>query len=300
VDIPHLSLTFPVEVPAPPPPAAPLRLPSQPVPTDKRQRQREGRQARQEELRRAQQRRQQRRRYAIIGVVIVGFLVAFYFLTRSSSSKKKVSTSPTTSTSVHTSTSVQKAVAVIPAPANVGCPKPDGSSPHYTRFSSAPPMCIDPAKKYTATIQTDVGTITASLDPVAAPKTANNFAFLAGYHYFDGIVFHRVVPEFVIQGGDPTGTGSGGPGYTFADELPKAGAYKIGSLAMANSGPNTNGSQFFIITGQQGTSLPPSYSLFGQVTGGGDVMTKINADGAADPSPPKVLHRMVKVTVTQS
>ena len=83
-------------------------------------------------------------------------------------------------------------------------------------------------------------------------------------------------------------------------ELPKAGAYKIGSLAMANSGPNTNGSQFFIITGQQGTSLPPSYSLFGQVTGGGDVMTKINADGAADPSPPKVLHRMVKVTVTQS
>ena len=161
-------------------------------------------------------------------------------------------------------------------------------------------MCIDPAKKYTATIQTDVGTITASLDPVAAPKTANNFAFLAGYHYFDGIIFHRVVPQFVIQGGDPTGTGSGGPGYQFADELPKAGAYKIGSLAMANSGPNTNGSQFFIITGQQGTSLPPNYSLFGQVTGGGDVMTKINADGAADPNPPKVLHHMVKVTVTQS
>jgi cyclophilin family peptidyl-prolyl cis-trans isomerase len=264
------------------------------VPTDKRQRQREGRQARQEELRRAQQRRQQRRRYAIIGVVIVGFLVAFYFLTRSSSSKKKVSTSTTTSTSV------QKAVAVIPAPANVGCPKPDGSSPHYTKFSSAPPMCIDPAKKYTATIQTDAGTITASLDPVAAPKTANNFYFLAGYHYFDGIVFHRVVPDFVIQGGDPTGTGSGGPGYTFADELPKAGAYKIGSLAMANSGANTNGSQFFIITGQQGVSLPPNYSLFGQVASGTDVMAKISADGAADPNPPKVLHRMVKVTVTQS
>jgi cyclophilin family peptidyl-prolyl cis-trans isomerase len=275
------------------------------VPTDKRQRQREGRQARQEELRRAQQRRQQRRRYAIIGVVIVLFLVVFYFLTRGSSSKKKVSTN-TSSTAASTTTqsgpttSVQKAVAVIPAPANVGCPKLDGSSPHYTKFSSAPPMCIDTTKKYTATIQTDVGTITASLDPTAAPKTANNFVFLAGYHYFDGIVFHRVVPAFVIQGGDPTGTGRGGPGYTFADELPKSGAYKIGSLAMANSGPNTNGSQFFIITGQQGTSLPPNYSLFGQVTSGGDALTKINTDGAADPNPPKVIHRMVKVTITES
>ncbi len=271
------------------------------MPTDKRQRQREGRQARQEELRRAQQRRQQRRRYAIIGVVIVGFLVAFYFLTRSSSSsKKKASTNTSSTTAASTPTSGQKAVAIIPAPANVGCPKPDGTSPHYTKFSSPPPMCIDPTKKYTASIQTDVGTITAALDPVAAPKTANNFFFLAGYHYFDGIIFHRVVPEFVIQGGDPTGTGQGGPGYQFADELPKAGAYKIGSLAMANSGPNTNGSQFFIITGQQGTSLPPNYSLFGQVQSGGDVMTKINADGAADPNPPKVVHRMVKVTVTQS
>jgi cyclophilin family peptidyl-prolyl cis-trans isomerase len=187
-----------------------------------------------------------------------------------------------------------------PAPANIGCPKPDGSSPDYTKFQNPPPTCIDPTKKYAATIQTDVGTITVSLDPVAAPKTVNNFVFLAGYHYFDGIVFHRVVPNFVIQGGDPTGTGTGGPGYVFPDELPNSGAYKIGSLVMANSGPNTNGSQFFIITGQQGVSLPPNYSLFGQVTSGTDVIAKVNADGAADPNPPSVIHRMVQVTITES
>jgi cyclophilin family peptidyl-prolyl cis-trans isomerase len=272
------------------------------VPTDKRQRQREGRQARQAELRRAQQRKQQRRRYAIIGVVVLLLLGVFYFATRGSSSKKKNVSANASSTTVApgVSTTVQRAVAVLPAPANVGCPTLGGTSPHYTKFTSAPPMCIDPKKSYTATIQTDVGTITAKLDPVAAPKTTNNFVFLAGYHFFDGIIFHRVVPQFVIQGGDPTGTGSGGPGYQFADELPKAGAYKIGSLAMANSGVNTNGSQFFIITGQQGVSLPANYSLFGQVSAGGDVMTKINADGAADPNPPKVIHRMIKVTITEA
>jgi cyclophilin family peptidyl-prolyl cis-trans isomerase len=279
------------------------------VPTDKRLRQREGRQARQAELRRTQQRKQQRRRYAIIGVVVVVLLGVFYFATRGSSKKKtnvSANASSTTAapggstTQPGPATTVQKAVAVIPAPANVGCPKLDGSSRHYTKFSIPPPMCINPTKKYTATIQTDVGTITATLDTTAAPKTANNFVFLGGYHFFDGIIFHRVVPGFVIQGGDPTGTGGGGPGYEFADELPKAGAYKIGSLAMANSGPNTNGSQFFIITGQQGVTLPPNYSLFGQVATGTDVMTKIDADGAADPNPPKVTHRMVKVTITEA
>ena len=108
-----------------------------------------------------------------------------------------------------------------------------------------------------------------------------------------------MIPGFVAQGGDPQGTGSGGPGYAFADELPKAGAYKIGSVAMANSGPNTNGSQFFVITGDQGASLPPSYSLFGAVTDGMDVVKKIEADG--DPSgKPKTVHRMVKVTIEES
>ena len=159
-------------------------------------------------------------------------------------------------------------------------------------------------KTYTATIQTDVGNIVVKLDQKKAPKTANNFVFLADYHFFDGIVFHRVLPGFVDQGGDPQGTGSGGPGYSFADELPQPADYKAGSLAMANSGANTNGSQFFILVsdaaGQQlvqAVGGKANYSLFGQVTSGMDVVTKINNDGAADPSPPKVLHRMVKVTI---
>jgi cyclophilin family peptidyl-prolyl cis-trans isomerase len=267
-----------------------------------------------EELRRAQLKSQKRRRYISIAVVVAVMFVAFLFLTGqfSGSKKKKVatSTSPTTAagatatTAGGPTTTSNNAVPVLAAPANVGCPKPDGSSPHYTKFTAAPPNCIDATKTYTATIQTDVGNIVVKLDQKKAPKTANNFVFLADYHFFDGIVFHRVLPGFVDQGGDPQGTGSGGPGYSFADELPQPADYKAGSLAMANSGANTNGSQFFILVsdaaGQQlvqAVGGKANYSLFGQVTSGMDVVTKINNDGAADPSPPKVLHRMVKVTI---
>ena len=107
----------------------------------------------------------------------------------------------------------------------------------------------------------------------------NNFVFLARYHYFDGIVFHRIIPGFVLQGGDPQGTGTGGPGYRFEDELPKPGRYELGSLAMANAGPNTNGSQFFVISGPDGMRLPPLYSLFGQVVSGLEVVAAIDALG---------------------
>ena len=143
------------------------------------------------------------------------------------------------------------------------------------QWASEPAMVIDPAKRYTAEMQTSMGTMTIALDPVAAPKTVNNFVFLAREGYYDGVVFHRIIQGFVIQGGDPTGTGRGGPGYRFADELPKAGRYEIGSLAMANAGPNTNGSQFFIISGPSGAGLPPSYSLFGKVVKGLDVVDQI-------------------------
>ncbi|HET7720168.1 MAG TPA: peptidylprolyl isomerase, partial [Acidimicrobiales bacterium] len=120
------------------------------------------------------------------------------------------------------------------------CPAADGSSPKTTKFSGPPPMCIDPSKRYTATMVTNKGTMTIELDPVAAPKTVNNFVVLARYHYYDDVTFHRIIPGFVIQGGDPQGTGMGGPGYRFEDELPRPGRYEIGSLAMANAGPNTN------------------------------------------------------------
>ena len=112
-------------------------------------------------------------------------------------------------------------------------------------------MGIDPAKRYTATIDTSLGEIVIALDALKAPKTVNNFVFLAAHHYYDGVIFHRIINGFMCQGGDPTGTGRGGPGYKFDDELPEAGEYQIGSVAMANAGPNTNGSQFFLIVGPE-------------------------------------------------
>ena len=141
------------------------------------------------------------------------------------------------------------------------------------------------------------GEFTVDLDASKAPKTVNNFVFLARYHFFDGITCHRIIPGFVVQCGDPTGTGSGGPGYSFDDELPAAGAYQLGSLAMANSGPNTNGSQFFIITGDNGVALPPQYSLFGQVMNGFDTAVKAmeaeGTPGAGTPKSPVVIQKVV-------
>ena len=268
-----------------------------------------------EELRLAQQQARKRRQYLAMGGVVVVLVGAFFLFRNHGSSKKKVSTTATTVGAGATTTAPAGTattappvtVPVIAAPANVGCPNLDGSSPHYTKFSAAPSTCIDPAKTYTATLQTDVGNIVVKLDQKKAPKTANNFVFLTGYHFFDGIAFHRVLPGFVDQAGDPTGTGSGGPGYSFADELPQPADYKAGSLAMANSGPDTNGSQFFILVSDQaGQQLvqavggKASYSLFGQVTTGLDVVQKINNDGAADPSPPKVVHKIVKATIAVS
>jgi cyclophilin family peptidyl-prolyl cis-trans isomerase len=179
------------------------------------------------------------------------------------------------------------------------CPPAGGSEQQVRTFTAEQPMCIDPAKTYTAKVETTKGTFTVTLDAARAPKTVNNFVTLARWRYFDGIGFHRVVPGFVIQGGDPEGTGTGGPGYTFADELPQAGEYQIGSLAMANAGPNTNGSQFFVITGEAGAGLPPSYSLFGKVTEGMDVVMAIDALGQGD-GPPSEPVTMTKVTITES
>ena len=165
------------------------------------------------------------------------------------------------------------------------CPPADGSAPKTQRFDGPPPMCIDLSKRYTARMVTSMGEMSIALDALGAPRPVNNFVVLARYHYFEGIVFHRVIPGFVVQGGDPTGTGRGGPGYRFEDELPKAGRYEIGSVAMANAGANTNGSQFFLISGPQGTRLPPQYSLFGKIVTGLDVLAAIEAVGSPSGTP---------------
>jgi cyclophilin family peptidyl-prolyl cis-trans isomerase len=134
-------------------------------------------------------------------------------------------------------------------------------------------------------METTKGTLVIALDPLAAPRTVNSFVFLARQGYYDGVAFHRIIPGFVVQGGDPTGTGAGGPGYRFDDELPPPGRYSVGSLAMANAGPNTNGSQFFIVCGPSGASLPPSYSLFGQVIKGLEVVAALEAVGTRSGKP---------------
>jgi cyclophilin family peptidyl-prolyl cis-trans isomerase len=178
-------------------------------------------------------------------------------------------------------------------------PNADGSSPQRQKFAAEPEMIIDPSKTYTATMVTSKGSMELLLDPLGAPKTVNSFVYLARWHYFDGIVFHRIIPGFVLQGGDPTGSGAGGPGYRFDDELPKPGRYELGSLAMANAGPNTNGSQFFVISGPDGMRLPPLYSHFGKVVKGLDVVATINDIGTPSGKPREDVV-IQSVTITES
>ncbi len=143
------------------------------------------------------------------------------------------------------------------------------------QYPAPPAMTIDSAKKYTATFDTSAGKIVCELFAKDAPATVNNFVFLAKEKFYDGTKFHRVINDFMVQGGDPTASGSGGPGYKFADEVknnPRK--HKVGSLSMANAGPNTNGSQFFI-THIATDWLDGKHTVFGQVTTGQDVVNKI-------------------------
>jgi cyclophilin family peptidyl-prolyl cis-trans isomerase len=148
-------------------------------------------------------------------------------------------------------------------------------TPNAKQWNSPPEMAIDPEKSYTAVFKTDKGGLTIQLFADKAPKTVNNFVFLARQGFYDGTTFHRVIKDFMAQGGDPTGTGSGGPGYQFEDEFhPDLRHNKPGILSMANAGPNTNGSQFFI-THVPTDWLDDKHSVFGQLTDGMDVLLAI-------------------------
>jgi cyclophilin family peptidyl-prolyl cis-trans isomerase len=146
------------------------------------------------------------------------------------------------------------------------------------QYDKAPSMTIDKQKKYTAEVETNRGNFTIELFADKAPLTVNNFVFLANKGFYNGVKFHRIVKDFMIQTGDPLGNGTGGPGYKFADELPPAEKYAAGIVAMANSGPNTNGSQFFICNGKDSESLNnnPNYTVFGKINEGMDVILKIS------------------------
>ncbi len=152
----------------------------------------------------------------------------------------------------------------------------EGDEMPSKQYSQPPAMAIDPARTYTATLDTNKGAIEVEFFPADAPKTVNNFVCLARDGYYDNTPFHRIVQGFVIQGGDPTGTGSGSPGYRFEDE-PIARDYERGTLAMANAGPNTNGSQFFIVLEDLRGQLPKNYTIFGRVTAGQEVVDQIAA-----------------------
>lgn len=147
------------------------------------------------------------------------------------------------------------------------------------QYSAPPAMQIDPAKTYTATIKTSMGDIVVELFAKDAPKTVNNFVFLSREKFYDGVIFHRIIKNFMIQTGDPKGDGTGGPGYRFEDELPVKRSYDPGIVAMANAGKNTNGSQFFICNGTSCKNLDqmPNYTQFGKVVAGMDVVQKLSS-----------------------
>lgn len=166
------------------------------------------------------------------------------------------------------------------------------------QWNTQPAMVIDPKKKYTATISTDNGDMVIELFADKTPKTVNNFVFLAREGFYDGTIFHRVISDFMVQGGDPTGTGRGGPGYRFEDEFhPSLRHNKPGILSMANAGPGTNGSQFFITHGPT-PHLDGKHAVFGQVTNGMKVLMSIPPRDPQRPEYPGV--KINSITITES
>lgn len=153
-----------------------------------------------------------------------------------------------------------------------------------------PTPTVEKGETASVTMETSEGTFVIVLDTENDPVTANNFAYLTEEGFYDGLGFHRIVPDFVIQGGDPTGTGSGGPGYSVVETPPKSTTYPVGTVAMAKTGaeaPGTSGSQFFIVTGAQGSSLTPDYSIAGTVSEGLEVVKRIGELGSASEQPTK-------------
>jgi cyclophilin family peptidyl-prolyl cis-trans isomerase len=278
---------------------------------EKRQRKKENARAARAEREAALKRRKRNRTIvtvASVAVVFVGLVLLINLIT-GDNGKKKVAADSTTTVSSPASTTTPTTASPAAYPA--GCVSTVPKTSTKPTFKSAPPMTIDPAKKYVATFDTTCGKFEVTLNPKDAPKTVNSFVFLAKQGFYDGLTFHRVAKDFVIQGGDPKGDGTGGPGYNLPTE-PPANGYKKGSVAMANSGPDTTGSQFFVTLTDQGAqglgAAPPYlYSALGDVTKGMDVVDKLGSlynkdQNPGDPSSQKtaVPLYMFKVTVAES
>jgi peptidyl-prolyl cis-trans isomerase B (cyclophilin B) len=251
----------------------------------------------------AERRRRERlrkRRQRILAVVVAaavalaGLGVAAYgFILNKPAKKPAVSATATPRPSI--------------TPGGVACSGsvPKAAEVEKKTYKNAPKMMIDPDKSYRATVKTSCGTIVFELDQKLAPNTVNSFVFLARQHFYDGLIFHRIHKDFVVQGGDPTGSGSGGPGYQTVDAPPKDAKYSVGVVAMAKGGDEaagTSGSQFFIVIGKD-AELPPDYAIIGMVVRGQEVAEAIGAlpieGGATDGRPAQTVY-FEKVTIKAS
>ena len=288
-----------------------------------------------EAKRKEQKRRQLLRRGATVVAVAAVVLVSVLLITRGSPSPPTTTTTTTSTLPQHKVTAAEIAAinvenqrlkgiitieelaaiahrAALQAHANrvavaAGCPKSTSSRANTLTFAKAPRMTITKTASYRAVISTTAGKFTVTLDPKTAPISVNNFVFLARHGFYNCVIFHRVIPLFMNQTGDPTGTGAGGPGYTIPNENPQAASnslyqYPPGSVAMANTGaPHSGGSQFFIVTGTGGENLPASYALFGHVTSGLNVAATINGMGNANRNangvPPIVTNRILSIKI---
>ncbi|HWD72510.1 MAG TPA: peptidylprolyl isomerase [Actinomycetota bacterium] len=277
----------------------------------KRARKKEGRQARIEAEKKAAARRRTRNRNIGLGVVLVlllGYVALNQLLGKP---KKKVSTTtPPAATATVTSSATPSGspsapAAVNPAAAAAACSTTKPPRGGTVSQTAAPPMTVSPSKTYTATMVTSCGTVVVALDAKDSPNTVNSFVYLAGKGFYDGLTFHRVAKDFAVQGGDPAGTGGGGPGYSVQDNVPAGVTYTAGTVAMAKTQTEpsgTAGSQFFIVpTAGAAPNYTLDYAILGHVTSGLDVVAKINALApASGDGPPTQPVYIDKITVTSS
>ena len=247
------------------------------MPTDKRQRKRSGREARLEAERAAARAAARRRKLITAVAAVVAVFAVLLVLSQTGGDDDEAATTDTAGTADTAGADPPAEEVAAAAFGDTPCAPDEKPAETTLAFDSQFQDCLEDGVDYAAEVQTADGTFTIDLLEEEAPATVNNFVNLARSGFYDGSTFHRVIEGFVAQGGDPVGqpAGRGGPGYAVTDELPDAGAYEVGSVAMANSGPDTQGSQFFVVTGDQGVALPPQYSLFGDVTEGMEVVMAI-------------------------
>jgi peptidyl-prolyl cis-trans isomerase B (cyclophilin B) len=273
------------------------------VPSEKRARQRAAREARLAAEAKAQKRRRQYRNVIVVGVILV-VVVGIVYLVSGNNNKKKPASASSTTTTVAKTTDAKAQVAANKVAAAAGCPASPSTRVNTQSYSSAPPDTINTGMLYSATVKTTVGTFTIALDAKSATNTVNSFVFLADKGYYNCNIFHRVVPGFVDQTGDPTGAGTGTPGYSIPLEAVPT-SYATGDVAMGTSPATGVGSQWFIVAPGGSAQLDGDiasggYPLFGRILTGQNVVNKINSEGSASGTPPDVTQRVISITIHEA